>query len=493
MVPDFTSTRMPSLRFGGTGTTTSSPGRSPAATSSRSPSAPPVLTARRSTSVPVDDEDEGADRAPCGPRPSARARLPVPPGAPAPVVRGSRSSRRNVTLTPMSGRIRGSSALKRDPHEHRGLLAIGRRHHRDDARRNLPVGIRVEHGGHVLAARDAVDVRLVDVDVDLERPHVDDRADAGARESAAGRHRRHHLARLRVLRNRHAAERRADDRVVELASAARRSAARRRCTCWRAALNARLDTNRPSACASSTSACDATRSLSSCVRRPSVVRASPSRTSFSATARRAASACASASTEGRPRVRVVQPRKHLALRHGHAFLDVHLDDLAGDLRRDGRAPPRGDVARGVQHGRLRAGRALGDGRDLHLHRTLAREPHARGCAAAGDQQENDEPRDPSAAARPLRLPLDAQRCQVLFEIVHAAQYSEEGNLGSRHALSIRYLRINRSERPDEVVGEFRHLVAHAGAHPVGARHAEAVHPPRGGLQRRARFQTRAAG
>ena len=30
----------------------------------------------------------------------------------------------------------------------------------------------------VLAARDAVDVRLVDVDVDLERPHVDNRADA---------------------------------------------------------------------------------------------------------------------------------------------------------------------------------------------------------------------------------------------------------------------------------------------------------------------------
>ena len=44
-------------------------------------------------------------------------------------------------------------------------------------------------------------------------------------------------------------------------------------------------------------------------------------------------------------------------RDGHAFLDVHLDDLAGDLRRHRRAPARRDVARRVQHGRLRAGAA----------------------------------------------------------------------------------------------------------------------------------------
>ena len=36
--------------------------------------------------------------------------------------------------------------LEADAHEHRRLLAIGGRHHRDDVGRNLPVGIGIEHG-----------------------------------------------------------------------------------------------------------------------------------------------------------------------------------------------------------------------------------------------------------------------------------------------------------------------------------------------------------
>ena len=68
----------------------------------------------------------------------------------------------------------------------------------------------------VLPGVHAADVALVDVDFDLERLHVDDRADAGAREAAAGRHRRDHLARLRILRDGDAAERRANDGVVEV-------------------------------------------------------------------------------------------------------------------------------------------------------------------------------------------------------------------------------------------------------------------------------------
>ena len=76
----------------------------------------------------------------------------------------------------------------------------------------------------------------------------------------------------------------------------------------------------------------------------------------------------------RPQRRVVEPREHLALPDRHAFLDVHFDELAGDLGRDGRAAPRGDVAGGVEDRGLRAGRALRDGRRLDLDRTFARDP-----------------------------------------------------------------------------------------------------------------------
>ena len=65
----------------------------------------------------------------------------------------------------------------------------------------------------MLGRPNAVDVAFVHVDFDLERMHVDDGADAGASEAAAGRHRRDHLARLRVFRDRDAAERRANHGV----------------------------------------------------------------------------------------------------------------------------------------------------------------------------------------------------------------------------------------------------------------------------------------
>ena len=98
-------------------------------------------TARRSTAVAAHDEHDGlavlgADRRLRHERrPAARAARRRPP-----------ASRRNVTFTPMSGRMRGSSSSNADAHQHRRLLAIGRRHRRDDVRRNLPVGIGVEHG-----------------------------------------------------------------------------------------------------------------------------------------------------------------------------------------------------------------------------------------------------------------------------------------------------------------------------------------------------------
>ena len=61
-----------------------------------------------------------------------------------------------------------------------------------------------------------MDVGLVDVDLDLERVHVDDGADAGAREAAAGRDRRDDLARLRGLGDDDAVERRAHRAITEL-------------------------------------------------------------------------------------------------------------------------------------------------------------------------------------------------------------------------------------------------------------------------------------
>ena len=78
---------------------------------------------------------------------------------------------------------------------------------------DLPVGIGVERRPRPRwPGADAVDVGLVDVDLDLERRHVDDGADAGAGEAAAGRDRRDHLAGLGVLGDHDAGERRADRR-----------------------------------------------------------------------------------------------------------------------------------------------------------------------------------------------------------------------------------------------------------------------------------------
>ena len=82
--------------------------------------------------------------------------------------------------------------------------------------------------------------------------------------------------------------------------------------------------------------------------------ASVMRTRVSASASLADSNCASATSQAGLDVRIVQPRQDLAFLHLHPFLDEHLDDLAGDLGGNRRLPPRGDVARGVQHRALDA-------------------------------------------------------------------------------------------------------------------------------------------
>ena len=122
----------------------------PASTSSRSPSVPPVLTARRSTASAVDDEHDRSGRR----RPDRRSSAPARPGARRrfgaadhrALRRSVAGAARNVTLTPMSGRMRGSSSLKPMRTSTVAFCAIGRRHRRDDDAGNLPVRIRVEHG-----------------------------------------------------------------------------------------------------------------------------------------------------------------------------------------------------------------------------------------------------------------------------------------------------------------------------------------------------------
>src|SRR6202040_4281603 len=69
---------------------------------------------------------------------------------------------------------------------------------------------------HRLPRLHAIDVGLVDVDLDLERIHVDDRADPGAREAAARGERRDDFADLGGLRDHHTRERCAHRAIAEL-------------------------------------------------------------------------------------------------------------------------------------------------------------------------------------------------------------------------------------------------------------------------------------
>ena len=112
------------------------------------------------------------------------------------------------------------------------------------------------------------------------------------------------------------------------------------------------------------------------------------------------------------RGRVVEPGQHLTLADGHAFVDVHFDDLAGDFRRDGGAAPRRDVARRVQHRGLRPRGALGDGDRFDFDRTLARGPQPYTAAGAAEQDQQDDPLHPSAAAGAHGGSLDAQCRQI---------------------------------------------------------------------------------
>ena len=111
----------------------------------------------------------------------------------------------------------GILLVEPDPHQHRPLAAIRGGNHGDDVRRNLPVRIGIELGRGRLVRLHAIDEVFIDVDLDLERIHVDDGADPGAREAAAGGDGRNDLAGLRRLDGDHTGEGRAYHGVIEIA------------------------------------------------------------------------------------------------------------------------------------------------------------------------------------------------------------------------------------------------------------------------------------
>src|SRR6202035_4769732 len=88
---------------------------------------------------------------------------------------------------------------KRDADLHRSLLTVGGRNDGADFAGDFPIWIGIQDGVDRLAVLNAGDVRLVDVDFDLVRVHVDDRGDAGTSEPTARGNRRDHFADLSVF------------------------------------------------------------------------------------------------------------------------------------------------------------------------------------------------------------------------------------------------------------------------------------------------------
>src|SRR4029453_13042585 len=120
----------------------------------------------------------------------------------------------------------------------------------------------------------------------------------------------------------------------------------------------------------------------------------------------------------RSNVGIVEPREHLALFDGHPFLDVHLDDFAGDFRRHGRAAPRRHVARRVQDRGLGPGDPFSRSRSLNLDWPFPVRPDPGARADDGKDDESERPLQPTAHTGSVWRTLDAKRRQVLFQILH---------------------------------------------------------------------------
>ena len=108
--------------------------------------------------------------------------------------------------------------------------------------------------------------------------------------------------------------------------------------------------------------------------------------------------------------RVVETRQDLTLLNDHPFLDEHLDNLAGDLRGDGRLTAGRHVARRVEHRWLSvAGRCLADHRGVNGENLGFRPPLPGGCPAADqrDEQHHHQER-PLQGGTPLAGTVDLE-------------------------------------------------------------------------------------
>ena len=219
----------------------------------------------------------------------------------------------------------------------------------------------------------AIDERLVHVDFDLARIHVDDGRDAGAREAAAGRHRRDHLAGLRILRDDHAVERRAHQQIVEILRAHAHGACgdlhfalqRFQPRAQRADFGLRLVELRLA---------DELVGAQCSVATQVAFGFGQAHLHFLEILARGFE-LALRELVDRPRGRVVEPRQELAFLDGHAFLDQHFGDLAGDFRGHRRLAPRNDVARCIQNrgAATAAGRARDRGGRFHFDGAVAQQ------------------------------------------------------------------------------------------------------------------------
>ena len=99
--------------------------------------------------------------------------------------------------------------------------------------------------------------------------------------------------------------------------------------------------------------------------------------------------------ERRPHLRVVEPREHLPFPDRLAFLDEHFEDLAGHLRRHGRAAPGRHVAGSVQAPRRGQRRP----RSARSRLRSSRAPH-RPASSRASRRPRPQPRRARAQSRP---------------------------------------------------------------------------------------------
>ena len=275
-------------------------------------------------------------------------------------------------------------------------------------------GIGVERGLDRHLRLHAADEGFADVDFHFQRIHVDDGADAGAGEAAAGRQRRDDLARLRGLGDHHAGERRAHDGVVDAHGRRCAGGRRRPARCaarWSAARAAHRAGRRPGR----TATCDTSCCFTSRRRRAALASASRSCACTLPIWLCAAPTCEAARSRCGVGVDRIERGHDLAGLDALAFLDQHLAHLAGDLRRHRGHAPRDDVAGGVEH---RGGAAavpppIGDDlRGFALRSRLSR-PNS---AHAPSEHREQRPRRPRRAIHTLsrRAPAAARcgRCGV---------------------------------------------------------------------------------